>query len=874
MHGVNLNTRSIVDYITLRVCQNILCTLLLLFFACSTSIAQQLPHREKIDTVTLDRLLITLYLDNNLSIEADILISASNIIYLNVPDLFGKLQIACTVDNNSNKLTGIIGKQQDQYAIDYDANQISIDGKTIATGNGLRVDFGNRYMESSLLESIFGLSFTFNPRSLSAKLSASFELPFIKQARISKTRNNLLRLQGEQEVADTVVKREYHLFRFGMLDWALNSVQSLNQPTFNFLSLGVGTELLYGQAKVALNYNNQFKFDPRQLQYSWHWVDNEKYFIKQAHLGIVGSQGIASLFSPLIGGTFSNATTTVRKASGFYTLTDYADPNWTVELYVNDVLLDYTSTDASGLYVFKVPIVYGYTVLKLKFYSPLGEERTEERVMNVPFTFLSPNKFEYNATGGWLQTDMGSKYGLGSFNYGVNRFMTIGGGVEYLSSLTKTPLISFARVAIQPFSKLVLNLEYAPNIRTKGLLNYYFTQSAFLELNYELYNENQVAIRFKPIEERKVKVTVPFKFNKISLFTKYNFSQFIYKSFSYNQFDFILSAYYKQISANAAFIFNQVSENEPYMTTNLSLSYRLRNGFVVRPTVEYNLRDKKLIRVRTEIEKRIKKVYFSMSFERNIASYTNNAFLGLRYDLPFARTGFSASMGTDRLSFSESAQGSLAFGGDNNYVNAGYNSSLGKGGILFYPFLDVNQNGIQDKGEKRLLLSSVKVTGGKAEISEKDSIVRVSDLNAFVNYDVEFSDTDLDNIAWRFAHKSYQILVDPNQYKRIYVPIVIVGEVNGMVYLSSDSTLQGQGRITIQIFDSNGNKVAETLSESDGYFSYLGLKPGNYSLMVDPRQLESLDYWSSPVFYKGAISVSEDGDVRGGLNFVLDKRRN
>ncbi len=95
-------------------------------------------------------------------------------------------------------------------------------------------------------------------------------------------------------------------------------------------------------------------------------------------------------------------------------------------------------------------------------------------------------------------------------------------------------------------------------------------------------------------------------------------------------------------------------------------------------------------------------------------------------------------MGMIKLYLAESAQGSLAFGGD-KHVNASDNASVGKGGILFYPFLDLNHNGIFDKGEHMVLLSSVKVSGGRAIISEKDSIVRISDLNSFVNYNVEFN---------------------------------------------------------------------------------------------------------------------------------------
>jgi hypothetical protein len=299
------------------------------------------------------------------------------------------------------------------------------------------------------------------------------------------------------------------------------------------------------------------------------------------------------------------------------------------------------------------------------------------------------------------------------------------------------------------------------------------------------------------------------------------------------------------------------------------MSYRLRNGLVFRPSAEYNLTTNNLVRFRGEIEKRVSKMYISASYERIIQSQNDNLFLSFRYDLPFARTGISSSYSNNRLIFSESAQGSLAFGGGNNHVHTGNNSAISKGGILLYPFLDLNQNGVLDKGEKRVLLSSVGVAGGVAVISKKDSIVRISDLNAFVNYNVNFSDTDLDNISWRFKHNTYQVLVDPNQYKHVFVPIVSVGEVSGMVYMISGQTMKGQARVTLQIYDEKGEKVAETLSEFDGYFSYLGLKPGKYIIRVDEEQLNKLNYQSTPAVYPIDIKISTEGDIVDGLDFNL-----
>jgi hypothetical protein len=266
-------------------------------------------------------------------------------------------------------------------------------------------------------------------------------------------------------------------------------------------------------------------------------------------------------------------------------------------------------------------------------------------------------------------------------------------------------------------------------------------------------------------------------------------------------------------------------------------------------------------------------MYFSASYERNSISKTDNFFLNFRYDLPFARAGFTSSYSNNSVNFSQNAQGSIALGLGDGSVKLGYNSALGKGGILFYPFLDLNQNGKRDKGEQMVLLNNVKVNGGKADINKKDSIVRVSDLNSFIDYNITFSDDDLDNVSWRFKYKRYQVLVDPNQYKRVDVPILSVGEISGMVYLNQENEIKGQGRITIQVIDEKGNKVAETLSERDGYYNYLGLNPGRYKIRIDEKQLEKLEYRASPSTYNITIKAFVDGAIIDALDFTIQSKK-
>jgi hypothetical protein len=845
--------------------------ILLLLFSVSVSDvkAQDIFVDEKeVPAFVYDEIPVNVIVEGVGSYYLEVIYTNSGLLYINIEELFHTLNIPCKIGQRGDSLGGFIENESKPFMIDYIQGRVKVGSRTIIPSNGLVKESGALFMESSLFADAFGIIMTFNYRSLSINLKTNFELPILKQMRIDKMRNNLSKVR-HMVIADTVVNRNYHLFKVGTLDWLVSSTQTWNGQPDNHLRLGIGTELFYGEADVSVDYYNKQKFDNRWVQYLWRWVDNDKKIVRQAQAGKISNQTISYISAPVVGAVIRNSPTTVRKATGYYTISEVTEPNWTVELYINNVLVDYTQADASGSYTFKVPIVYGYTTLKLKYYGLQGEERTEERTMNVPYSVMPVNEFEYGLSAGVVQDSSHSRFGRADFNYGVSRLLTVGGGLEYLSSITTGAYIPFVKATLQPFSSLTLNAEYAYGVSTRALLNYNFGKNAVLEIDYANYVDGQRATIFNANEERKIKLSVPFRYKKINGFFKLDYSQMIYSEFYYNQGNAMVSAYYNQFSANTSLQMNWVGQKTPFITNEMSVSYRMRNGFIVRPSARYNISENSIMSCKAEIEKRISKAYLLLSYEQYFTMKDHYVNLTFRYDLPFARASASVAQSRNKVMTSGSAQGSLAFGGD-KYTHVSNNSSVSKGGILLYPFLDLNRNGVFDKGEHMVKLNTVKLSGGRAIYNEKDSIVRIPDLNAFISYTIEFSDKDLESISWRFKNKIYSILVDPNQFKRVDVPVLSVGEVSGMTYIDKNNELKGLGRIILKFLDKSSNiEVAQTLSESDGYVYYLGLEPGDYVACIDSAQLSNLGFTVDPPCREFTIKTSEDGDIVGGLDFIL-----
>jgi hypothetical protein len=101
-------------------------------------------------------------------------------------------------------------------------------------------------------------------------------------------------------------------------------------------------------------------------------------------------------------------------------------------------------------------------------------------------------------------------------------------------------------------------------------------------------------------------------------------------------------------------------------------------------------------------------------------------------------------------------------------------------------------------------------------------------------------DKSLEQISYRIPNKNPRVFVSPNGFRRIDVPILPMGEVNGWVFLKEKNGRKSQERMLVNFYAGNGAKVASTQTETDGGFTYLGLAPGHYVARVDSSQLARL----------------------------------
>ena len=667
--------------------------------------------------------------------------------------------------------------------------------------------------------------------------------------------------------ADTVIDREFPLLHFGMADWSVNNSHLLGGRTDTRINLDLGTVIAGGEANIRLNYNNNTPFEEKQQQYLWRFVNNERAVLRQVMAGKIYSQVTSSIFNPIVGVQVTNTPTTYRRSFGTYTISDITEPNWVVELYVNNVLVDYMKADASGFYKFEVPLVYGNSAVMLKFYGPWGEARVQEQNISIPFNFLPPKELEYTLSAGIVEDTLSSRFSRASMNYGVTRRLTIGGGVEYLSSVMTGNAMPFISTSLRLFNGVLLTGDYTYGVRARGMISYRLPSNLQFEVNYTKYHPGQEAIIYNYLEERKATISLPVRGRNFSAYSRFTFNQIVLPSLKTTNAEMLWSGSVYGVSTNFTTygLFNDITK--PYVYSNLSLAFRLPSRFVITPQAQYDYNNKQLISVKTNLEKPLfKNGFLNMSFEQNFRSRTKSIEFGFRYDLAFAQTGFSVRNTNNENTFVETARGSLLYDRKTRYVGSNNRTSVGKGGIAILPFLDVNGNGTHEVGEPKVAGLQFRINGGTIIQNEKDTTIRVLDLVPYTSYLLELDKNSFDNIAWQMKNQNMKVMIDPNQFKTIEVPIAVMGEASGNVYISS----KGQGRILVCFYRNDTTLVARTLTESDGYYSYLGLKPGKYTVRIDPSQLEKINMSSSPEQLEVTFSSSVDGDIIDGLDFALN----
>ncbi|MCK7536868.1 MAG: hypothetical protein MZV63_40875 [Marinilabiliales bacterium] len=532
-------------------------------------------------------------------------------------------------------------------------------------------------------------------------------------------RANMTRLRGELQV-DTTIGRSYPGFRFGMADWSVYATEQEAGTSQARLNLSLGAVIAGGEANASLNYVTGDPFSEKQQYYLWRHVNNDRTLLRQVMAGKIASYATASIYDPVVGIQLTNTPTTFRRSFGTYTLTDRTEPGWTVELYVNNVLVDYVKADASGFFTFEVPLVYGTTMVKLKFYGPWGEERTREQSLSIPYNFIPHKEVEYRVSAGVVEDSLWSRYSKASISYGATRFLTVGGGAEYLSSVSTAPFMPFINASVRLPGNVLVSGEYTYGVRARGTLAYRLPSNIQLDLDYIRYDRDQKAISYNYLEERKASLSIPVSIKKFTAYSRLSYYQIVLPATRYSTSEWLIAGSVLGVNTNLTTYGVFAGESDPSVYSTLSLGIRLPAEILLMPQAQYSYTDNGFMTAKLGLEKRIfQKGYINLSFEQNFRHDLRMGEIGMRYDFSFAQAGLSARQTNKESTFVQYARGSLINDGPTRWLKADNRPNVGRGGISIVAFMDLNANGRRDEGEPKAPGLNVRSNSGTLERTRK-----------------------------------------------------------------------------------------------------------------------------------------------------------
>ena len=807
-------------------------------------------------------------------------------IFLPLGELFSILEIHVKHEIHSRAWSGRHASASTPWSVDLESMQALMGDKKFMLDSGVhRLVLTDLYLSPSLFEKMFGLFFTVNMSTLSLSLESRHFLPVEERQLRESRRRDLDNRYRDTTLFPLRYPRNKHLFAPGMLDYNLGVSQQYTGNSYNYTVTGA-LEFMGGDLQGTISGYAEGGFGTvRYNNLQWRFAPSPNAFLSSVQAGQLNTTGLQE--RRIVGVAISNEPLQPRDLYENRVIEGTTVPGSEVELWVNNQLAGYSQADALGHYRINYPINYGTVRLSVRIYTPTGEEFTQEKQLQIPYTFLPEGVLTYHLQAGmnqyqWITDGSSGFTAHGAVTYGIMRGLTLKTGIDHYRS-GRGPMY-YGTLGIRLSGQYLLNLDVAPGayFRAAGIVNY--SNNRHVYLRYTKFDGAGIHNRLRAHREFSGNVYLPF-----GLYSR--------------QHGFRLS-YDHTAFAHGSLAFYRIDWNSHLGRMNLRLNYRLDRGqpgwhkpageglltsaatytMMRTPGTPAFLRGAFLRMYATlhtgsgvwngagvQFSKAVFKtgvLTFSADHEKP-GSHTRYQ-AGLTLDLGSAIRFMShASVSRRDLSSQQTLTGSLSYDAGGRRVIASSRTQTGQAAISLRMFIDRNGDGDYNQGEELVPVRTIKMNHAATLQPGKDSILRITQLQIYRTYQAEIDVSTLPDPTLAPPYTRFSFIADPNHYKRIDIPLYRTGVIEGNVTLRKDGTDRGLGGIRLLI-KGIGSEHEETIRTfSDGGFYAMSLLPGKYSLEVDPTQLGFLHAVSEPGKIEFEVKALPEGDSLDGLNFLL-----
>lgn len=832
-----------------------------------------------------------------------------SVLLLPLGQLADALEFPISVDPVNGRAEGWFLSENRIFALDMARQEVVVEGRRgTFDRRSVELHADDIYVDARLLSNWFPLGLDFDLSNSVVKLKSREPLPI--EARLAREELRA-RLRGRED--SEASSYETLETPYKMTDW----------PFFDFSTEAGYRKDPSGDPEAVARYSGLITADLLKMSARMFVAGDESDGLSQARLTLGRKDPQGELAGPLHLTEFSMGDIVTP------TVTLISDPNfgrgaeistfpigqtgqfnradligdlplgWDVELYRNEVLIDFQLSRPDGRYEFlNVPLVFGNNVLRLEFYGPQGQRRSEVRRILVGDEQTPKGRLNVRLAANQQDTDLfdvddstvpdaeAALEGEGRFilegAYGVTRNFSVGAGVSSI------PLLSGRRTYGSIGGRLgyrntftELNLVTDDQGGVAGQVGLQMILPADLSLLIEHGEfrdfvsedaddtagllERRSSVRLDGVIDAGLLPRVPFTFS----------GAYELRDTGHEEIELgnRLSMVVRMLSFTNSIVWTRIDDTSTTTrTANGSLLVGGRFGRAnVRGEARYDLEPDSQFTAAgitgdwyfdTDFSARV-------SFQREFVIEPRNIYgVGLSRKFKFASVGLSGEYDTNDGS---QVLVNVSFGIGRDPRTGEWHASADpvaeKGAVSARAFLDRNTNGVFDNGDEALPdIRFATSRGSPRETTDADGVVFLTGLTPYEARDVMLPARSLSDPYWVAQPEGVSVMPRPGRAAVVDFPVVTTGEIDGTAYLESNGVRREVSEVTVQLVDVAGTVVKEAKTAYDGFYLFDSLMPGRYTVQVDPAQLKRLNLAASA---PKTLDIRGDGTIVSGADIAL-----
>nr|WP_319396174.1 SPOR domain-containing protein [uncultured Desulfobacter sp.] len=814
------------------------------------------------------------------------------------------------VDAASKTAKGWFISEDRQFSLDLSRDEAVIDGNQVKIPEGTtgRAD-GEIYVDAQVLGEWFPVDFNYDFYAQTLEINPREPLPFQSRSERENRRGEVM----ETDENGTVLPRKesrYNLLEFPVVDISLQgdhesgkARESENGFSGEFSVLARGD---VGKMSADIFFAGDDENGLNNSRITLERGDPEGNLLgpmNATHVAIgdvqVPSFPIISSGQNEIGGTIGNQA--LNRTRDFDTTRFEGDlpPGWDVEIYRNGNLVGSQRVGDDGRYDFKeVDLFYGKNDFELIFYGPQGQKRTQTKSINVGSEMLRKGEGEYHLSvtskdstlvdpnPEFKTPDQDSLRMVGQYEYGVNEQLSLSGGVQ--SQQVNNARHDYLNAGIKSaMGGVFTGADYVHDTQGGDAAQLFLqtgTQTKAgpvdFRISQQFYN-NFIAENISGADPPKSRTDISVsgvlengeKYPDLPYTLSYRGS--IKEQSSDNLLSLNLGA-----NMGSTYLNNRLewNDNPAWDASELEGQFRATGNFKnlrVRGALDYELAPK------LEIEGMELSTQFNpmddlsteLLFKAELEQQ-EKVTGGVRLNWKNGKYILSpqVSYGSDG-EFIASLAVTTSIGreprGKKMYMTS--EKSADSGRVSARVFYDRNNNAVFDQGDQPIEGAKVNAPQAytKAQTNE-DGVALLTGLKKYTPTDIVVEKDSLEDPFWEPSQQGNSIVPRPGHAELVEIPVIATSEIEGVVRLAKeDGDKAPLSNTRIQLVDKNGDVADETRSEYDGFYLFMKVPPGKYSIRLHPDDTARFNARTEGI---GEIVIGSDGDVVSGRNLVLHKK--